>query len=80
MQAGAPPQGGLLGMTASDAEWWAETAPDHELQAYAYAALKHLGKRTLGPSARQRFIAQLWQGLSVADKRAFVARVAGEAR
>lgn len=59
-----------------DAQWWAETAPQHELQEYTYAGMKQLGQRALGPGARKRLILTLWQGLTPADKRAFIAKVA----
>ena len=70
------PQGATFGPVRDDAEWWAETAPQHELQEYAYAAMKVMAGRALGRSARLRFLAVLWNGVSPDDKREFLARVA----
>ena len=59
----------------ADAEWWAELAPAHELQAYVYAGLKDITRNALGRNARKRFIATLWKGLSPDDRRAFIIHV-----
>ena len=71
------PEPGIFGATRGDAEWWADLAPDHELQEFAYAALRQLGQRALGQSARKRFILVLWNGLSPDDKRGFLEKVGG---
>ncbi len=73
---GEGPQADAFGTLRGDAQWWAETAPQHELQEYTYAGMKQLGQRALGPGARKRLILTLWQGLTPADKRAFIAKVA----
>ena len=76
MQIGGP-QGPSFGAVRSDAEWWAETAPQHELQEYAYAIMTVLAGRALGRTSRLRFIVALWNGLDPEDKRAFLHKVGG---
>ena len=75
--AGSPPHT-FLTLTQDDADFWAACAPQHELQAYTFAGLKELGQRALTPAIRRRFIAQLWNGLPVADRNAFLAHVQGQ--
>ena len=74
MQIGGP-QGPSFGAVRQDAEWWADTCPQHELQEYAYAAMKVLAGRALGRTARLRFLAALWNGVAPDDKKAFLSRV-----
>ena len=74
---GSPPHV-FLTLTQEDADFWASCAPQHELQAYTFAGLKELGQRALTPTIRRRFIAQLWNGLPVADRKAFLAHVQGQ--
>ena len=64
-----------FGPIRADAEWWAETAPTHEVQEYVHAGMKRLGKDALGISARKRLILPIWHGLPATDKRAFIAKV-----
>lgn len=78
MSRGSPPHT-FLTLTDEDADLWAACAPQHELQAYTFAGLKQLGQRALTPAIRRRFIADLWRGLSQDDRKAFLARVAGDA-
>lgn len=77
METGGP-QHDALGTLRSDAAWWAETAPQHEVQEYVHEGMKRLAARALGRTTRLRLIASLWNGLSAEDKAAFLARVTGQ--
>lgn len=68
----------LFGTIRQDAAFWAETAPRLELQAYAYAALKELGKSALGRSARLGLMAAMWNGMGEQDRAQFLRRVSGD--
>jgi thiamine pyrophosphate-dependent acetolactate synthase large subunit-like protein len=72
MLAGGPQPS--LGTLAEDVDWWTIAAPDPELQAYTEAGIKRMAGRAISITARKRFIATLWNGLSDADKDAFLAR------
>lgn len=74
MEQGAPPHP-LLALTEEDADFWAMNAPQHELQAYLFAALRQMPDRAIPPAIRRRFIAALWSGLPKADRKAFIDHV-----
>jgi hypothetical protein len=57
-----------------DAVGWLSQAPDLEAQVYLDAISRHVTRRAIGITARKRFIATLWNGLTDADKDAFLAR------
>ncbi len=78
MEQGAPPHP-FLTLTQDDADFWAASAPQHELQAYLFAALKQMSARAVTPAIRRRFIAALWSGLPESDRKAFIAHVTGGA-
>jgi hypothetical protein len=69
------PEVSAFGNVRSDAEWWADIAPPHEVQEYVYAGMKVMASRAIGSSARRRFIAALWAGLDASDRAAFIQRV-----
>jgi hypothetical protein len=70
-----PTLGDPFGMVASDALFWAECAPAHELAAYGCAALEKLHGRSLGINIRKRLFAKLWKAFDKRDRLAFLARV-----
>lgn len=72
------PQHDLFGTARRDAEWWADIAPPHEVQAYVLAGLRQIGSAAIGPKARKEIFAALWLGMSAADRTAFLQRVRGE--
>lgn len=71
------PQHDLFGTMRRDAEWWAEIAPPHEVQAYVVAGLRQVGQSAIGPKARKDIFAALWQGMAPGDKAAFLRAVGG---
>ena len=72
---GDGPQHDVFGTLRRDAEWWAELAPVHEVQAYATAAAKQLGAKALGRKARKALLAALWNGMLPDDRAAFMRAV-----
>jgi hypothetical protein len=76
MEQGQPPHP-FLALTQDDADFWAASAPQHELQAYLFAAMKVMTARAITPAIRRRVIAALWSGLSEPDRKAFIAHVSG---
>lgn len=74
IEQGAPPHV-FITLTSEDADFWAMNAPQHELQAYLFAALRQMPARAIPPAIRRRFIAALWEGLPEPDRKAFVAHV-----
>lgn len=62
-----------------DAEWWAELAPPHQVQAYVYAGLKQLRHEAMGRDMRARMIVALWNGMAPADRAKFLAFAQGQA-
>ena len=77
MEQGAPPHT-FLTLTQDDADFWAASAPQHELQAYLFAAMKEMTARAITPAIRRRYIAALWSGLPEPDRKAFIAHVTGD--
>ena len=75
-----PTLGDPFGMLASDALFWADCAPAHELAAYGCAALDRLRGRTLGLSVRKRLFAKLWETFDKPDRLAFLGRVDAEGK
>lgn len=73
------PEHDVFGTVRRDAEWWAELAPPHEVQAYVAAGLKQLAAKAIGPKARKELIVHLWNGMAAADKSAFLKAVGGAA-
>lgn len=73
METGGPDP--AFGPIRGDAEWWAETAPQHELQEYTHAGMNQLAARALGPSERIRLISLLWMDLPIEHRRSFVRKV-----
>ena len=71
------PAAAFLGAQKQDAEFWAETAPPNELQAYCYAGLQKLGQRALGPKTRSRMIVALWNAMRDEEKQKFLALTTG---
>jgi len=72
------PDHDVFGTVRQDAEWWAEIAPAHEVQAYVNAGLRQLLKSAIGPKARKAVIVALWRGMTDQDKAAFLRAVAGD--
>lgn len=70
-----PTLGDPFGMVASDALFWADCAPTHELPAYGCAVLDKLHGRSLGINIRKRLFAKLWKAFDKRDRLAFLARV-----
>lgn len=64
-----------FGTIRDDAAFWAETAPQVEVQEYVWAGVKVLAGKAMGRTARQRFLALLWNGMAADDRRAFLQRV-----
>lgn len=62
-----------------DAEWWAEIAPPHQVQAYVWAGLKQLRHEAMGRDMRARMIVALWNGMAPEDRAKFLAFVQGQA-
>jgi hypothetical protein len=75
LSAGDPPCLDPFGNLRADAEFWADCAHPRELEAYFSSALKRLGNRALGITARKRLFVIVWQSLPLADRKAFLARV-----
>jgi hypothetical protein len=75
METGGPGLTDMLGRVREDAVWWADIAPQHELQEYVYAGMKRLAGGAMGSATRKRFIVALWNGLSADDRAAFLAHV-----
>jgi hypothetical protein len=73
------PEHDVFGTVRRDAEWWAEVAPPHEVQAYVAAGLKQLQAKAIGPKARKALIVHLWNGMTAADKAAFLKAIGGAA-
>lgn len=61
-----------------DAEWWAEIAPPHQVQAYVYAGLKQLRHEAMGRDMRARMIVALWNGMAPEDRAKFLAFAQGQ--
>jgi hypothetical protein len=61
-----------------DAEWWAEMAPPHQVQAYVYAGLKQLRHEAMGRDTRARMIVALWNGMAPEDRAKFLAFAQGQ--
>lgn len=62
-----------------DAEWWAEIAPPHQVQAYVWAGLKQLRNDAMGRNMRARMIVALWNGMAPEDRAKFLAFAQGQA-
>lgn len=62
-----------------DAEWWAEIAPPHQVQAYVWAGLKQLRHEAMGRDMRARMIVALWNGMTAEDRAKFLAFAQGKA-
>ena len=75
---GDGPQHDVFGTLRRDAEWWAELAPVHEVQAYATAAARHLGEKAMGRKARKSLVAALWNGMHPEDRAAFLKAVGAQ--
>lgn len=75
LQTDGPVLGDPFGMVASDAQFWADCAPPHELAAYGCAALDRLRGLALGVITRKRLFAQLWQTFPPKERQAFLSRV-----
>lgn len=58
-----------------DADWWSDFASQHELEAYAGAALRRIERRRFGEKARKRLLVMLWGTLSDDDRREFLKKV-----
>lgn len=80
MQTDGPILGDPFGMVASDALFWADCAPPHELAAYGCAALDRLRGLALGLNTRKRLFARLWETFDPKDRQAFLTRVDAEGR
>jgi hypothetical protein len=61
-----------------DAEWWAEIAPPHQVQAYVWAGLKQLRHEAMGRDMRARMIVALWNGMAPEDRVKFLAFAKGQ--
>lgn len=72
------PQPDVFGTLQADAAWWAETAPQVEVQAYVRSGMECLASKALGRTTRLRLMAQLWNGLSAEDRAEFIKRVGGK--
>lgn len=59
----------------SDAEWWADLATPHELEAYTAAGLRAIERTAFCERARKRLFLALWGSMTVADRQAFIGRV-----
>lgn len=58
-----------------DAEWWADLAAPHELEAYTAAGLRAIERTAFCERARKRLFLSLWETMTPADRQAFVGRV-----
>lgn len=63
----------------ADAAFWAEIAHPAELEIYFSVALRKLGQRALGRSARKRLFKDLWRSFSQTERTAFLRHVSGAA-
>jgi hypothetical protein len=66
-----------FGQLRYEAETWAADAPQHEVQEYAYAALRQLTRNAIGPKARAKIMVAMWNRCGPDERAAFIARVAG---
>jgi len=69
------PRHDVFGTLYSDATWWADLAPLHELVAYVTAGLTRLPKRHLSLPARKKLLKALLRSLPDTDCAAFLAQV-----
>jgi hypothetical protein len=71
------PRHDVYGTLYSDALWWAEMAPPHELVAYVTAGLDRLPKAHLSTPRRKEVFKHLWRSFTDTDRAAFLAHVKG---
>jgi len=79
--AGSPrPGGDAWSLLREDADFWADTAPQQEIEAYVAAGLRELERRELAPRLRKRLLKSLWLSMPWDWQRDFLARVDPEGR
>jgi hypothetical protein len=64
-----------FGHVRSDARFWADCAPPHEVAAYTVAGLERLQNSPLGRRTRKRVFFALWQTFKISDRFAFLTKV-----
>ncbi|MGB3315974.1 MAG: hypothetical protein WBB85_16355 [Albidovulum sp.] len=55
----------------AEAEFWADCAPVHEVEAHVFAGMRRLGETALGKNTRKRLFAALWDSFDDADRLKF---------
>lgn len=73
--AGMPELSAVSASLRADADWWADFATPHEVEAITAAGLRRIGEGPFGLAARKRILAMMWTSLTDDDRRAFLARV-----
>lgn len=69
------PQNDLFGTLYSDARFWAEVAPPHEVVAYTVAGLGQLPKRYVPQGTLKRVFVAIWELFDNAARSSFLRRV-----
>ena len=72
---GMPEVEGYYAPLRADADWWAACCAAPVLEAYGFAALRHLPDQVLADRMRKRLLVALWSDLGESDRRAFLLRV-----
>jgi hypothetical protein len=64
----------LFADIGTEAEWWADCAPDTAVSAMLVACLKRLalGRMIMAPNARKRALVAIWNTLDERDRAAFL--------
>ncbi len=71
---GIPDASPFFGASQSEADWWADCAPDSMVAAMLTACLKRLamGQMIMAPNARKRALVAIWNTLTEKDRAAFL--------
>lgn len=67
------PETPLLNSVRSEALFWADCASPVEIEAYTAAGLRAIDRGAFHVAARKRLLIALWNSLTAADKRGFLA-------
>lgn len=74
---GGAPEYTAFGNMRDDAQWWADIATPVELEIYAAAALKRIGRATFAPRARKRIFMALWKSFTNEERVNFLKHMSG---
>lgn len=71
------PRSDPFGFLYSEALFWADVAPAHELIAYVTAGLERLRGHCVPVAIRKQLFVDLWDAFDGSDQQAFLRRVSG---